>query len=211
MRNRAVVLTNLDPLHGAADPGCGGGIAGSGQCVGDALGSCRHRPVILGLRCRNAGQDRVDATPGEGLHRFVTADLSELPHRSGCQIVVGVLKFGPPGRSEPIAFGGSAAAGLLPGRSRVGLRVATVDQRIEVPAHTGRGNTEAPSYFCGGDRSRLQQQAHDGAPGAAILTRQTTGYRRIIRKDFHNISVTQLDPRVYQGHPHLPKPQLGGG
>jgi hypothetical protein len=82
MGNRAVVLTYLDPLHGAADPGCGGGVAGSGQCVGDTFCRGRNRVVVLGLRRWNAGQDRVDATPSEGLNRFVTADLTELPHRS---------------------------------------------------------------------------------------------------------------------------------
>ena len=211
MGNRAVVLTYLDPLHGAADPGCGGGVTGSGQRVGHTFCRDRNRLVILGLRRRNAGQDRVDATPGEGLNRLVTADLTELPHRGGRQIVVGVLKFGPPGRGEPIAFGGSAAAGLLPGRSRVGLRIATVNQRIEVPAHTRRGDFQATTYFSSGDRSRLQKQSHDGPTGTPVLTRQATGHRRIVRQDFHNTSVTQLDPRVYQGHPHLPEPPMGGG
>lgn len=211
MRNRAVVLTYLDPLYGAADSGCGGGVTGSGQRIGYALCRDRHRLVILGRRRRNAGQDRVDATPREGPNRFVTADLTELPHRGRRQIVVGVLKFGPPGRGEPIAFGGSATAGLLPGRSRVGLRIATVNQRIEVPAHTRRGDSQATTYLSGGDRSRLQQQSHDGPPGAPVLTRQDTGHRRIVRQDFHNISVTQLGPRVYQGHPHLPQPLFGGG
>ena len=63
MGNRAVMLTYLYPLYWAADPGCGGGVAGSGQGVGDAF--CRNRHIVLGLRRRNAGQDRVDATPSE--------------------------------------------------------------------------------------------------------------------------------------------------
>lgn len=210
MGNRAVVLTYLDSLHGTADPGRGGGVAGSGQCVGDAFCRGRNRLVVLGLRHRNAGQDRVDATPGEGLNRFVAADLPELPHRGRRQIVVGVLEFGPSGRREPIAFGGSATAGLLPGRSRVGLGIAAVNQRVKVSAHAGRRETQATTYLSSRNRSRLQKQSHDGPPGAPVLTRQTTGYRRIVRMDFHNVSVTQLNPRVYQGHPHLPKPLFGG-
>jgi len=211
MGNRAVVLTYLDPLHGAADPGCGGGVTGSGQRVGHAFCRDRNRLVILGLRRRNSGQDRVDATPGEGPDRLVAADLAELPHRGGRQIVVGVLEFGPPGRGESIAFSGSATAGLLPGRSRVGLRIATVNQSVEVPAHARRGNFQAATYLSSGDGSRLQKQSHDGAPSAPVLTRQATGDRRIVRQDFHNTSVTQLGPRVYQGHPHLLRPLLSGG
>ena len=63
MGNRAVVLTDLNSLHGTTDPGCGGGVPGSGQGVGNAF--CGNRHVILGLRRRNAGKDRVDAASGE--------------------------------------------------------------------------------------------------------------------------------------------------
>ena len=211
MGNRAVMLTYLYPLYWAADPGCGGGVTGSGQRVGDALCRDRNRLVILGRRRRNAGQDGVDTTPRERPNRFVTADLTELPHRGRRQIVVGVLELGPPGRGESIAFSGSATAGLLPGRSRVGLRIATVNQSVEVPAHARRGNFQAATYLSSGDGSRLQKQSHDGAPSAPVLTRQATGDRRIVRQDFHNTSVTQLGPRVYQGHPHLLRPLLSGG
>ena len=81
MGNRAVMLTYLNPLYGAADPGCGGGVTGSGQRVGHAFCRNPNRLVILGRRRWNASQNRVDATPSEGPNRLVTADLTELPHR----------------------------------------------------------------------------------------------------------------------------------
>ena len=118
-------------------------------------------------------QNGVYAAPGEGQDCLVSADLAELAHGSGCQIVVGVLKLGPPGRGQPVAFGRPTAADLLPSRGRVSLRVAALDQRIKMSAHPGGGNAESTADLGSGDRTRFQQQPHDDAPGLAVLTRDT--------------------------------------
>ena len=156
MGDRAVMLTNLDPLDRPTDPGGRRGVTGPGQRVGDIVGRSLDRAVGVGLRGGNTGQDRIDATAGEGLNRLISTDLPKLPHRGRGQIVVSVLKFGPPGWCQPVTLSGPTAAGLLPRRGRVGLRVADLDQCVEVPAHPGGGDTKLPTDIGCRDRPRFQ-------------------------------------------------------
>jgi len=196
MRDRAVMLTNLDPLDRPTDPGGRRGVTGPGQRVGDIFGCSLDRAVVFGLRGGNSGQNRIDATAGEGLNRLVSTDLTKLPHRGRGQIVIGVLKFGPSGRRQPVTLGGPTAAGLLPRRGWISLCIADLDQCVEVPAHPGGGDTKLPPDIGCGDRPRFQQQTHDRAPGLPVLARRAADNGRFIRKDFHNVSVTQLAGRV---------------
>lgn len=192
MGDRAVMLTNLDPLDRPTDPGGRRGVTGPGQRVGDIFGCSLDSAVIFGLCGGNSGQDRIDATAGESLNRLISADLPKLPHRGRGQIVVGVLKFGPSGGCQPVTLCGPTAAGLLPRRGRVGLCVADLDQCVEVPAHPGGGDTKLPTDIGCGDRPRFQQQSHNRAPGLTVLARRAAANGRLVRMDFHNVSVTQL-------------------
>ena len=84
------------------------------------------------------------------------------------QVVVGVLELGPARGGQPVPLGGPAPALVLPGRRGVGLRVARVDQRVEVPAHAGGGDAQPLADLAGGDGSRLQQQLDDRAAGMTV-------------------------------------------
>ena len=174
MRHRAVVLADLDALDRPADPGRGGRVAGLGQRVGDPVGGAPRRR----RRLASAG-----STPARMVSMRLRAKVrtaSSPPISRSCrmaadgQIVVGVLQLGPAGRGQLVALGGPAAALLLPGRCGVGLRVAGVDQSVEVAAHPGCGHARAvrrsrPAVIGPG----LQQQLDDGSAGVTVVGRRT--------------------------------------
>jgi hypothetical protein len=63
---------------------------------------------------------------------------------------------------------------VLPRRRGVGLGIATVDEGVEVPAHTGGRNAEAITDLTG-SRGTLEQQLHDGTTGVAVGGRGEAG------------------------------------
>jgi len=88
-----------------------------------------------------------------------------------------VLELGPAGRGEPVPLGGPPPSRLLPGRRGRGLGVTRLDQRVEVPAHTGGRQTQPVADLTGRDRPGLDQQPHDGAAGLPVRNRDSR-YRR---------------------------------
>jgi hypothetical protein len=78
----------------------------------------------------------------------------------------------------------------------VGLRIAAVDQRVEVPAHPSCGDAQPIADLAGGRRA-LEQQLHDGATGVSVGGRRGTDGRtassHCLRADFHNTIVTEFD------------------
>ena len=72
---------------------------------------------------------------------------------------------------------------MLPGRRRAALRVAGVDERVEVPAHTRSGNSQLIADFGRRDRPGFQQQLHDCATGVALAA---------VWNEFHNTIVTEF-------------------
>ena len=159
------------PWIGAAHPRGGGGITGAGQRVGHPFGGVRHGTVIVGIHALDPVENGLHAATREVPDSLVAADLPQLPHRGGRQIVVGVLELGSARCGQPVALGRPAAAGLLPGSRRVGLGIAAVDEGIEMPANTGGRDTEVAADLRGRDRAGFQQELHDGAAGVAVLRR----------------------------------------
>ena len=101
-------------------------------------------------------------------------------------------------RGEPVALGRPSPPGLLPRRAGNGLRLAHVDQRVEVTSHPGSRQTQLFADLSGGDGPGLQQQPHDGAAGLAVMGRSRgcgfgTGDGG---REFHNTSVTQFREQV---------------
>ncbi len=145
----------------------------------------------------DTGQDGVDAAPGERANRVLAADFPQLPHGGHRQVVVGVVELGPAGRGQPVTLRGAPAANLLPGGGGRRLGVARLDQRVQMTPHAGGRQAQPVADLSGGDRSGLQQQAHDGAAGVAIRHngrgRCVNDWRGSqVRSDFHNTSVTQF-------------------
>ena len=112
-------------------------------------------------------QDGVDPAPRERADGVVAADLAQLAHRGDGQVVVGVAQLGPARGGEPIPLGGPAASVVLPGRRGAGLRIARIEQGVEVPAHTRRGDAEPLADLTCGDGSGLQQELDDRATRVA--------------------------------------------
>ena len=179
MRHRAVMLADLHavdegrPTH----PGGGGDVAGLGQRAGDPLGGRLDVGSSALPAASTPARIGVDAAPGERANRVLSPDLPQLPHRGRRQVVVGMVELGPAGRSQPVTLRGPPAANLLPGGRGRRLGVARLDQRVQVTPHTGGRQAQLVADLTGGDRSGLQQQAHDGATGVAIRHDRLRGMR----------------------------------
>ena len=153
-------------------------------------------------RSLDAGQDGVDAASREGADGVVAADLAQLPHRGHGQIVVGVVELGPSCGGQPVPLGGTAPPVVLPRGRGVGLGVAAVDQRVEVPADASGGDAQPVADLAGG-RGALEQQLDDGAAGVSVggqrdaLARAASRRPRshCLRAEFHNTIVTEFDKR----------------
>ena len=165
VRHRAVMLAELYAVDRPAHRGGGGGVAGLGQCVGDPIDSGFNVVGSLGY----SRQDGVDAAPREGADGVVAADFAELTHRRDRQVVVGVAQLGAARGGQPVALGGPAAAAVLPRRGGTGLRIAGLEQRVEVPAHARGGDAEPVADLACGDGSGLQQELDDRATRVAVV------------------------------------------
>ena len=165
MRHRAVVLAELYPVQRPAHRGGGSGVPGLGQCTCHAIDSGFNVVGSLGY----SRQDGVDAAPREGPDGVVAADFAELTHGRGRQVVVGVAELGAPRGGQPVPPGGPAAAAVLPGCGRAGLRIAGLQQRVEVPANARGGDAEALADLACGDGSGLQQKLDDRATRVAVV------------------------------------------
>jgi hypothetical protein len=114
-----------------------------------------------------------------------------------------MVELGATGRRQPVALGGPPASHLLPGRGGHGLGVTSVDQRVQMPAHTRRREAQPFTDLTGGNGSGFQEQTHDGASGVTVGSRsRCCGDSSIqLGSDFHNTSVTQFRQTVQQGCP----------
>ena len=166
------------PWIGPAHRSGGGGVTGLRQRVGDPIDSRFNVVGPLGYSRQNG----VDTATREGANGVVTADLAELAHRRDRQIVVGVALLGPSRGGQPITPGRSAATAVLPCGRRTRLRIAGLEQSVEVPAHTRGGDAQLLADLACRDRSGLQQEL-DNRP-----TRVAVDFRT----DFHNTIVTEF-------------------
>ena len=179
------------------------GHAGHGQRASDPV---RGR-LDTGLRAArgfDAGENGVDAAAGERPDGVVTAELAQLAHRRRGEVVVGVLQLRPACGGQLIALGRSPPALVLPRRCGFRLRVAGLDERVEVPAHTGCRQSQLLADAARGDGTGFQQELDDGTPGVPVgvpvgsVRRHRLRRSRMhdLRTDFHNTSVTQFQNRV---------------
>ena len=126
-----------------------------------------RNPVGLGFNVARpfaySRQDGVDTPPREGADGVVAADLPQLPHRGDRKIVVGVVQLGPALGCEPVPLGGPSPSVVLPGRGGAGLRIAGLQQGIQVPANARGGDAEPVTDLTGGDGSGFQQELDDRA------------------------------------------------
>jgi len=166
--------------------------SGLGQRRRHALGS---RFNVIGTVAYSR-QNAVDPAPRERPHGVVAADLAQLAHRGNGQVVVRVALLRPSLGGEPIAFGRPAASVVLPGGGGTGLRIAHVEQGIQMPAHTCRGNSQLLADFPRCNGSRLQQELDDRATGVAIVARCRRRGGSRLGTEFHNTIVTEFRNRV---------------
>ncbi len=169
MGHRAVVLADLHTVDRSADPRGGGDVAGLGQRAGDPLGG--RLDIGVRRRCRPPRH-----RPGS--RRCAAGRTSEPPPHRRFRAVAAWPR--PPGRRRRgRAWPGRprSAGNRLAGRPRPacchaaaasGLGVARLDQRVEVTPHPGGRQAQPVADLTGGDRSGLQQQAHDGAAGVTV-------------------------------------------
>src|SRR5690606_3210513 len=147
-------------------------------------------------------------------------------HGGGGEIVVGVPEAGASDGGELEAAGGAATTTALPARGRGGLRLAGLDERVEVASHARGAESQTLADLRSGDGTLFEQQLHDR--GAGLALRDLTARRgRIpawvldarrrrgrcvtcafcgvggVGRVFHNTSVTEFGSTVHQGCPLL--------
>ena len=174
--DRAVVLAELHaPVAAAADLADLRRVPPGGQHPGE-----RGDPVLRradGPQLRDGRtQQVVDPLGGEPVERLLPRVRGEVAQRGDGQVVVAVPEPGPacvgeqvvPGRAPPTA--GAAA------RRVAHLRLARLDQRVQVPADRGRRQLQLGRHRCRGARPLLHQQPGDGGAGATLgMARLGTG------------------------------------
>jgi hypothetical protein len=85
---------------------------------------------------------------------------------------------------------GRPAPARTPHRLLTGLEVAGGEQRVEVAAHRGAGQTEPRGEGGGGRRAVLEDHARDAVPGPGVDMRVRRTRRRGDGHVFHNASVS---------------------
>ena len=168
VRYRAVVLADLDAVDRPAHRRGGGRVPGLGQRV-----RRRDRPSLQRQRGPSVTPDRMASMRRRANVRTASSPPISRSWRiaaparssyawSSLARPAAVSRYRLAGRPRPLCC--QAAAALA-------LRVAGVDQGVQVPAHARRGDAEPLADLAGGDRALLQQQLDDGAAGVPIRSR----------------------------------------
>ena len=110
----------------------------------------------------------------------------EVAQRRDGQVVVAVPEPGPAGVGEQVVPGRAAPTAGAAARSVAHLRLARLDQRVQVPADRGRRQLQLGRHRSRGARPLLHQQAGDGGAGATLgMARLGTGPCRDRRPPRH--------------------------
>src|SRR5690606_15896351 len=133
---------------------------------------------------------------------------------------------GAPDSGELEAAGGTATTASLPARRRGGLRLAGLDERVEMASHARGAEPQTLADLRRGDGTFFEQQLHDGGAGLPLRDLATCRSRILagvldarrrrgrcvtcafcgvggVGRVFHNTSVTEFGSTVHQGCPLL--------
>jgi len=201
VRDRAVVLADLDALDGArgVDRLRGRSVSVLGERPGESVGTCGERRSGVDGAAQVGGES-CRTMLGEVLDGLIATGLAQVAQRSVGEVVVGMRELRPTCVGECIGTSRSAPA-AVGGRARFALDEQAVrDEGVEVPADR-RGREPQPiGELGGGQRAILEDRPGHQVAGA--VSRPITGAKSACRGaglDFHNTIMTYFRRSVPLG------------